>query len=66
MSLHLQKEEAKFALIAAMLRMLIVMRLEHGEHVDGIASDFSMSGQGDFSGSLASLVGNIEAHGESL
>lgn len=66
MSLHLQKEEAKFALIAAMLRMLLVMREEHGEHVDGIACDFSMSGQGDFSGNLASLVGDMEAYGESL
>lgn len=66
MPLHIQKSEAKFALMAAMLRMLVVMRQETGDHVDGIACDFSMSGQGDFSGNLASLVGDMEFHGESL
>lgn len=66
MSHHLQKEEAKFALVAAILRMLIVMREEHGNQVDGVACDFSMTGQGDFNGNLAALVGDIEFHGESL
>jgi len=66
MSLHLKKSEAKFALMAAMLGMLTVMREEIGEHVDGIACDFSMSGQGDFQGNLASLVGDLTFHGESL
>ena len=66
MPLHIQKAEARFALVAAMLRMLIVMREETGLHIDGVACDFSMSGQGDFSGNLASLVGDIEFSGESL
>lgn len=63
---HLQKEEARFALVAAMLRMLIVLREEHGDHIDGVACDFTMSGQGDFGGNLAALVGDMEFHGESL
>ena len=66
MPLHLQKEEARMGLMAALVRMLIVMREEHGNQVDGVAADFSMSARGDFQGNLASLVGDIEFHGESL
>lgn len=66
MILHLQKSEAKFALMAAMLRMLNVMREETGLQVDGIACDFSMNESGNFEGNLASLVGDIVMHGESL
>lgn len=66
MSHHIEKQEARCALIAAMLRMLIVLREEQGEQVDGVACDFSMSPEGDFSGNLASLLGDHEFQGESL
>lgn len=63
---HLKKSAAKFALIAAMVRMLDAMRDENGDQIDGIACDLSMTNEGDFYGNLASLVGDIEMHGESL
>lgn len=63
---HFKKSAAKFALISAMVRMLDAMRDENGDHIDGIACDLSMTDEGDFHGNLASLVGDIEMHGESL
>lgn len=66
MPLQVEKAEAKFALMAAMLRMLTVMRQENGNQIDGVACDFSMSEYGVFEGNLAALSGNLEFHGESL
>jgi len=66
MPLHIEKAEAKFGLMAAMLRMLTVLRQENGNQIDGVACDFSMNEYGIFEGNLAALSGDLEFHGESL
>lgn len=66
MSHHLKKLSAKYALTASLVRMLEVMREEHGDDVDGVACDLSMTQQGEFFGNLAALIGDIELSGETL
>lgn len=66
MPLHIQKAQARFALVAAMLQTLAVFREEFGTEIDGIACDLTMTDDGQFSGNLSALSGDIEVQGGAL